>query len=187
MFELPIEISETDIIMIAEIYNDIIGKIDPYKFHLSFKGDFKGRTWYREMIPLIRLMKSIKAKPRLYLQAQVVEYRKPVKHARQVPTIKMMATPAGIERYERFCVKRGLTKSKIHKVTQTELEDFSGIQMLAMMERLHISCQDDFFKDPYLIAQLSQSYVKKHPSFIKLEAEGFYQKEFGVSVESLFP
>lgn len=182
-----VEISEPDIAMVANLYNDCIAKVDPFRFSLDLKGDFTLKPWCKDIITLIRLMNKIGAKPRTYIQAQVVEYRKPCKSARNIPTIKMMCSPAGIDRYDRFCDRMGLNQRPVHKITQLELEDFSGIQMVSTMKRLNISCEDDFFKDPYLIAQLSQGFVRKHPSFIKLEAQGFYQKKFGITGEEIFP
>lgn len=182
-----IEISETDIALVANIYNDCVAKIDPYRFLLDLRGDFTLRPWCKDIITLIRLIKKLGAKPRIYIQAQVVEYRKPCQSSRQVPTIKMMTTPAGIDRYERFCDRMGMDRKPPMKVTKLELEDFSSIQMNTIMTRLNLSCADDFFKDPYLVSQLSQSFVKKHPSFIKLEAEGYYKKKFGINGEEIFP
>lgn len=182
-----VEISEVDIAMVANIYNDCIAKIDPFRFHLDLRGDFTLKPWCKDIISLIRLINKIGAKPRLYIQAQVVEYRKPCKSARQIPTIKMMTTPAGIDRYERFCDRMGMNRAKPVKITNTDLEDFSGVQMTSLMKRLNIPCEDDFFKDPYLVAQLSKSFVLKHPSFIKLDHEGYYQKKFGVPSESILP
>src|ERR1035437_3099525 len=182
-----VEISEVDIAAVASLYNDCVAKIDPFRFRLDMRGDFTLKPWCKDIISLIRLINKIGAKPRTYLQAQIVEYRKPCKSSRQIPTIKMMCSPSGVDRYERFCGRMGMNQRPIHKITTMELEDFSGIQMITTMKRLHIECEDDFFKDPYLIAQLNQSFVKKHPSFIKLEAEGFYKKKFGITGEEIFP
>ena len=181
-----VEISEVDIALVANLYNDCIAKIDPFRFNLDLRGDFTLKPWCKDIITLIRVMKKVGAKPRTYIQAQVVEYRKPCKSARNIPTIKMMCSPAGIDRYDRFCDRMGMNQKPVHIITQTDLEDYSGIQMNDTMERLNI-CEDDFFKDPYLVSQLSQGFVRKHPSFIKLESEGFYKKKFGITGEEIFP
>lgn len=182
-----VEITESDVALVANLLNDCIAKIDPFRFRLNLNGDFTMKPWYKEIITLIRLMNKIEAKPRLYIQAQIAEYRKPCKIAREVPTIKMMYSPAGIDRYQRFLDKMGMTSSKYHKVTVEEMMDFSKTQMVTIMKRLNIPNEQEFFKDPYLVAQLSASFVKNNLNFIKLESEGFYKKKFGITGEGMLP
>lgn len=182
-----VDITESDVALIANLFNDCIAKIDPFRFRLDLNGDFTMKPWYKEIITLIRLMTKIEAKPRLYIQAQITEYRKPCKSSREVPTIKMMCSPAGIDRYQRFLEKMGMTPDKVHRISQEEMADFSKSQMETIMKRLNIPNEQEFFKDPYLVAQLSKSYVQSNPVFQELATSGFYQKKFGVDPDNLFP
>lgn len=182
-----VDITESDVALVANIFNDCIAKIDPFRFRLDLSGNFTMKPWYKEIITLIRLMTKIEAKPRLYIQAQITEYKKPCKSSREVPTIKMMCSPAGIDRYQRFLEKMGMTPDKVHKVSQEEMVDFSKSQMKAIMKRLNIPNEQEFFKDPYLVAQLSKSYVQSNPVFQELASSGFYKKKYGVDPANLFP
>lgn len=181
------EITESDVALIANLFNDFVAKIDPFRYRLDLNGDFTTKPWFKEIVTLIRLMARIDAKPRLYIQAQIAEYRQPCKVSRAVPTIKMMTTPAGVDRYHRFLDKMGMNPTTVHKVSDEEMADFSKSQMEAIMKRLNIVTEREFFKDPYLVAQLSKSYVQKNPAFQELVTEGFYQKKYKVKPDSLFP
>jgi hypothetical protein len=182
-----VDITETDVALVASLFNDCIAKIDPFRFQLDLRGDFTMKPWYKELVTLIRLMNKIEAKPRLYIQAQITEYRKPCKSSREVPTIKMMTTPAGVDRYQRYLERMGMTPVKYYKISHEEMADFSKTQMEAIMKRLNIPSEQEFFKDPYLVAQLSKSYVKDNPVFQELAASGFYQKKFGIAPDLIFP
>lgn len=175
-------ISESEVYMIANIYNDFANKLCPHDA-LYMGKDFSKQSWYNDIIKLIRIMDQVKAKPRLYIQAQFAEYKKPVRKGRNFPTIGMMCTPAGVERYESFMTKNKRVES--HILSSDEVNDFSINQMRSIMERLHIATEEDFFKDPYLISQLAKTYVKHHPAFQKLVSERFYQTRYKLDPESL--
>jgi len=181
------EITESDVALIANIFNDCIAKIDPFRYRLDLNGNFTTKPWFKEIITLIRLMARIEAKPRLYIQAQISEYKAPCKVSRAVPTIKMMTTPAGVDRYHRFLDKMGMNPTNVPKISEEEMMDFSKAQMEAVMKKLNIPTEREFFKDPYLVAQLSKSFVQKNPSFQELVSEGFYQKKYKLSPDNLFP
>jgi hypothetical protein len=135
---------------------------------------------------MIRIMANIGAKPRIYIQAQISEYRKPIYKARQVPTLKMMSTPSGIDRYNKYCNEKNNIKD-FNVISKEEMDDFSKRKMEEIIYRLNIKSEEDFFKDIYLISQLSHSFVKEHPIFKKLVAEGYYQKAYSLSPDAILP
>jgi hypothetical protein len=180
------EIPETDVALIAQIYNDCASKIDPFRYRLNLKGDFTKKPWYNDLVKLIRLMVNIGVKPRTYIHAQFVEYRKPMFKARRVPTIRMMTTPSGIDRYNRYCEEIASIKD-FNIISKEEMDEFSQRQMEKFIQQLNIPSEEDFFKDLYLLTQLSRSFVKNHPIFKKLVREGYYQKVYGVSPDAILP
>lgn len=180
------EISETDIALIAHIYNDCLERIDPFKYRLSLDKTFTKKPWYKDMFNLVRVITSIDAKPREYIQAQISEYVKPIKRSREIPTIRMMASPSGIDRYKRYCKRHGKLPSNDMRITSKELAVFSSHQLSKVLKTNNLT-EEQFFKDPYLIAQLSRVFVENHPVFRHYEEMGFYKKAFGVSGLDLLP
>ena len=179
------EISNSDVALIANVYNDIVGRIDPFKYRLDMRGDFTKKSWYNDVVQLIRTMAGVGAKPRIYIQAQITEYRKPMFRARQLPTIRMMASPAGIDRYNKYCAERNSPSIKPYVVSEEDMINMSKTQMDFLMKRLNIDSEEQFFKDIYLVNQLSKVFVKKHPVFQKLSEEGYYYKTYGVSPDAI--
>jgi hypothetical protein len=173
------EITDTDIALMAHIYNDCLEKIDPFKYRLTLDKTFTKKPWFKDMFNLVRLITSLGVKPREYIQAQISEYVKPIKKAREVPTIRMMASPSGIDRYTSYCKKHGKLPSNNKRINATELEKFSLVQMQRIMKTNHLT-EKDFFRDPYLMAQLSRDFVLSHPTFLELNTTGFYRTSFGV-------
>lgn len=180
------EISETDVALVANIYNDCVSKLDPFRYHLNLKGDFTKKPWYNDIVKMIRLITNIGAQPRTYIQAQISEYRKPMYKARLIPTLRMMTTPSGIDRYNKYCQERGGIK-EVNTISQEEMNEFSQKQMEEIIYRLNIKSEEEFFKDVYLITQLSREFVKNNPVFKKLVAEGYYQQTYNLSPEAMLP
>jgi hypothetical protein len=179
------EISNSDVALIANVYNDIVGRIDPFRYRLDMRGDFTKKLWYNDVVQLIRLMTGIGAKPRIYIQAQITEYRKPMFKSRQLPTIRQMASPAGIDRYNKYCEERNTPTIKPYVVTEADMMSMSKIQMDHLMKRLNIETEELFFKDIYLVNQLSRVFVKKHPVFQQLVKENYYLKQYGIDVNEM--
>lgn len=179
------EISNSDVALIANVYNDIVGRIDPFRYQLDMRGDFTKKSWYNDIIQLIRHMAGIGAKPRIYIQAQITEYRKPMFKSRQLPTIRQMASPAGIDRYNRYCEERNTPSIKPYVVSEEDMITMSKIQMDFLMKRLNIDSEEKFFKDMYLVTQLSSIFIKNHPIFQQLVKEDYYLKQYGVNINEI--
>lgn len=177
--ELSAEISENDLILLASIYNECLAKVDPFKYQLKFTNGYKDKTWYKELLGLFRLINKLGAKPRDFIQAQISEYKKPIKQSRRIPTIKMMSSEEGIERYNSFLKKRGLVASTVVIVKADRME-FADVSLHNMMKTFQIPTELDVFKDPFLMRQLPREYVKEHPAYKSLCENHFYETEFGV-------
>lgn len=177
--ELPTEISESDLVLLASIYNECLSSIDPYRYKLVFSIGFKEKTWYKSLLELYRVINKLNAKPREYIQAQLSEYKQPIKQSRRVPTIKMMTTEEGIERYNSYIGKRGRIPSTVRTV-KANLMEFADSALHKMMVTYKLQTEQDVFKDPFLMRQLPRDFVKKHPDFRELCSSHYYEKEFGM-------
>lgn len=174
------EITEADLMMLASLYNEILAKVDPYKYTLKFTNNCQHKTWYRELFNLCRTINKINAKPREYISAQITEYKPSFKKGRRVPTIKMMASEEGIERYNKYLDKRGRGAPSYVTVVKGSTIEFADTLARKMMDTFHLQSEADLFKDVYCLKQLPRKYVADHPAFKQLCAEKFYETNYGV-------
>ena len=200
------DILESDVVLLANIYNECLAKIDPFRYNLKFTKDFKKKPWYKDLIALYRLIVKIGAKPREYIQAQVSEYRPAISKGRKVPTIRMMVSPEGVKRYrdylyrhdkaplqpldrEAFNVPRPsyqqrkepcVVESRPKIVVKANLAEDAPARMKRLMTVFHINSEQDFFKDPFLIKQLPRSFVVAHPAYKELCGAHYYEHTYGL-------
>ena len=174
-----VEVSDNDLVLLATIYNECLAKIDPFRYNLRFTNNYKKKTWYRDLLGLFRTINKINARPREYIQAQISEYRPPLKKSRRVPTIKMMSSEEGIKRYYSYLDKHGRIPSNV-VVVKANTSEFADSIMHKLMKSFHIEKEQDFFKDPFLIKQLPRAFVTSHPAYKELCAEHFYEKTYGL-------
>jgi len=196
-----VDVSENDLVLLATIYNECLAKIDPFRYNLKFTSDFKSKPWYKDLFCLYRLITILDAKPREYIQAQIAEYRPALKKGRKVPTIKMMVSPSGVQRYydylykhdraplrqidlDSFKVAAFKTSShsapKLPKVVKANTMEDAPSRLHRLMGVFHIETEQDFFKDPFLIKQLPREYVTTHPVYKELCANHYYEQTFGL-------
>lgn len=151
------------------------------RFHkLSKKAEV---TKYDDGKKVLDLIHKLGASPRDFVLAQIFEYSRKNKKAAEVPTIKMMAAPAAIDRWSNYMIKRG--KLQEIRPKEQEIMDYNNDHVSKIMVANSISSLEEFFKDPYCVAQLSKNYVLNHPVFKKLNSEDYYSKN-GFSVEDIF-
>lgn len=198
------DILESDVVLLANIYNECLAKFDPFRYNLRFTKDFNKKPLYKDLIALYRLITKIGAKPREYIQAQVSEYRPAISKSRKVPTVRMMVSPEGVKRYRDYLYKHDkaplqpldkeafnvprLSHSKYieelvikpPKIIKANLTEDAPSRMRRLMAIFDIQSEQDFFKDPYLIKQLPHSYVAEHPAYKELCASRYYEKTYGL-------
>jgi hypothetical protein len=177
--ELSAEVSDDDLLLLASVYNDCLSKIDPFRYNLKFTDGFRNKPWYNDLLSLLRVINKLGAKPREYIQAQLNEYKPALKLSRRVPTIRMMASDEGIERYNSYLGKRGRGESTV-VIVKANMMEFADVALHKMMATYKIDTVQDIFKDPFLMRQLPLQYVKKHPAYVELCNSHYYEKEFGV-------
>lgn len=174
------EITDADLMMLASVYNEILAKVDPWKYTLKFTNGYNKKTWYRELFNLCRTINKVGARPREYIQAQISEYKPSFKKGRRVPTIKMMASEEGIERYNKYLLSRGRIQSTVPVIKGNTLE-FADSLAHKMMLNFGLQTEEDLFKAIFCIKQLPRDYVKEHPMFKHLCETHFYENTYGVA------
>ena len=176
----PVDISETDLMLLASLYNECLGKIDPHRYQLHFSKGYEQKTWYKELLNLYRTINKVNAKPRDYIQSQISEYKPSFKKGRRVPTIKMMTTEEGVQRYYSYMNRHGRIDSKV-TVVKANLSEFAETSLRRLMANFRIVDEVDFFKDPYLLKQLPRNFVLEHPVYKQLCNMHFYEKQYGMA------
>jgi len=163
------------------IHNTIVSVTHPYKYMLKVRKNIDTLSnvdWFKDAVILLQLIKQLKVSPRTYLLAQISMYKKPNRKAREVPTLKMMASQKGIERYEEYL--RHVKQATIAYVpTEADMDMFSDKKMKTLMVAYDIESVEEFFRDVFLSSQLSTHFILNHPVYNSLKQSGFYKKEFG--------
>ena len=178
-------IPESKLLALLEMYNDLL--IINFKRDLREYGHHKtvsnNKTlyempFYPDLVNLYNIVTTLKVRPRDYIIYQFKNHKQPTTRSRQVPTIKMLTTPAAVELWEKQFNKPILT------ISDKDLEESSRKYMLSLMT-IHNVTEEDFFKDPMLISQVAKSFLHKQPAFRKLLSEGYYLKTFKLQASDL--
>lgn len=179
--------SDDSVRAFVSLYNTLISTVHPYKYNITYSKSktLVQQSWYKDVIILIDLIDTLRTNPRTYILAQISEYKKPNMKARSAPTIKMMSSEKGIERYITYCRKVKQVLS-IHVPTQDDLDMYASKKMSILMDNNNIKNVEDFFKDIFLSSQLSSHFVQTHPTYLKLRDEGYYRREFGSDFPFVF-
>lgn len=182
-----LNVNDDDVRSFVSIYNTLVSTVHPFKYNLSYTKSrgIRQQNWYKDVTMLMDLIHTLKTSPRNYILSQLTEYKKPNAKARLVPTLKMMASEKGIERYITYCrkVKQVLN---VHIPTQDDLDLYASKKMSILMDSNDIKNVEDFFKDIFLSSQLSSHFVQTHPTYLKLRDEGYYRREFGSDFPFVF-
>jgi len=182
---LDTEVSEVDVVALVNIYNDTVSRITSYKYRLKLTESFTREPWYKEVVLLYRLINRLNVKPRTYITAQIKEYSKPIKYGRAVPSISSLTSPAALKRWERYCERMGKIIDVKTKITTSDLNDYNLAQMNTLMKSFDVKDETEFFKDPYLLAQLTTDFTKTRPAFLKLVNDNYYRDTFHMTAEEL--
>jgi len=185
------EITENDVMNLISFYNDCATVMGfPYK-GIRPKGTkpLKDHPWYKDAFQLVRIINKMGAKPRDFIMAQF-HYFKKVKlkrvNSRDIPTLHTMLEPSAVDKWRNYLQYIGKELPLAKKITKEEMKMFNIKRMRHLMDKYNIKDEEDFFKDPILISQLSKTFVESHESFNKLVSDQYYEKKFGMKLEELF-
>ena len=165
----------------VSIHNTIISATHPFKYMLKVRKDITDVVkvdWFKDAVILLQLIKQLKVSPRTYILSQISMYKKPNRKAREVPTLKMMSSQKGIERYEEY-LRHVKQATSVYVLTDTDMDMFSDKKMKTLMAAYDIESTEEFFRDVFLSSQLSRHFILNHPVYNSLKQSGFYKKEFG--------
>lgn len=174
-------VTKEEVLNFLSIHNSAVSIKHPYKYMLKIRKSIdtlENVDWYKDAVILIQLTKQLNVPIRTYIIAQISRYRKPNKKSREVPTIKMMYSEKGIERYFEY-VRSVKQASDVHVLTEEEKDAFSLKKLNTLMIAYDVASVEDFFKDMFLSSQLSRHFILNHPVYISLRDSGFYKKEYG--------
>lgn len=173
--------TDSQLYLLLQIYNDAVSSIS-WKYQVRVKQDtpLKEHSWYPDLINLYNMVHSLGAKPRDYIRVQIINYKQPTKFSRVVPTLRMMTTVKAMETWEKSQAKPVEAK----RLSVEFLNRASSKYMLDLMKANNLSSEEEFFKDPFLISQVSKSFLYSNPIFNRLLDEGYYSR-FGLSRETL--
>jgi hypothetical protein len=188
-FKIPtVHTTEAKLMSLLDLYNDLLttnfhirGGTQEYKYHRTVK-DGKALSemfFYEDLIHLYSVIVHLGVKPRDYIMYQIKTYKPPTKFSRMTPTIRMLTTPAAIEKWENQFVK---IKSSM---SEEDRDSLNKEYIETLMRANGISSEEEFFKDPILISQVSKSFLVKNPVFKRLLAEGYYLKTFKLKTSDL--
>jgi hypothetical protein len=170
------EIPDSKLNILLQIYNSEVGRISwNYTVKVSPKKLFKQHPWYQDLVNLFNIVYHNNLKARDYIHVQVTNYRKATRFSRTVPTIRMMTTPAALEVWE-----KSQTRITAQAPTYPMLIRISEQYMKDLMTMNNIGSEEDFFKDPLLIREVSRAFLSQHPIFMRLLSEGYYKTHFGL-------
>ena len=173
--------TDLQLYLLLQIYNDAVSSIS-WKYQIKIKQDrpLKEYSWYEDLVNLHEIIHALGVKPRDYIRVQITSYKQPTKFSRVVPTIRMMTTVKAMETWEKSQAKPKEAK----RLSAEYLIDASKKYMADLMKANGITEEEEFFKDPFLISQVSKSFLTVSPIFNRLLDEGYYSR-FGLSKENL--
>ena len=170
------DIPDSKLYLLLQLYNGAVGKVSwNYAVRLNKNKLFKEHPWYDDLVNLYNIIHYNGIRARDYLSVQVSHYRKATRFSRSVPTIRMMTTPAALEVWS-----KSLERTVVKPPSFTELVSISEKYMKDLMHMNNLSSEEDFFKDPLLIREVSRAFLSQHPVFLRLLSEGYYKEHFGL-------
>lgn len=171
------DITDKEVYLYANLYNEIVGTIDNFKFNLRIPNDIKKAFWYKDILNVIHLMKVLKCNPREYFVFQIKNYNAKHSKGRQVPTVKMLSSPRLVSLWEEYVFKQASYKKPI-VVSKEALIQYSKDKKSQLMKIYNLT-ELDFFKDLVLVLQLSPDYLQQSEIFQRLYDSGYYKKVYG--------
>jgi hypothetical protein len=183
-----LDVTSKDIYDTVSFYNDcaVVAGFPYSKIHMKFGKSLKDYNWYGDVISLTRLICSLEAKPKEFITAQFLYYKKNHSKGREIPSFKTMITPAAIEKWHKYMQELGKETPAYERISKEEMDKFNTLRMKHLIKQYNIQKEEDFFKDPLLISQLSRSFIEKFETYNTLVETGYYKTNFGIDVETLF-
>jgi hypothetical protein len=174
-------VPEAKLFLLLQLYNDMVGKVNwkcALKVYIN-KPAISSYSWYPDLCNLHKILQALGAKPREYISFQIQYHTNTVKFGRTVPTIRMLTTPAAVERWEKH--KSG---PRIDHVSRNDIIQSSTRHMANIM---HANGLDElsFFQNPLFIGEVSKVFLAQNETFRTLLASGYYHKHFGLSATDL--
>lgn len=183
-----LDITSKDIYDTVNYYNDcaVVAGYPYNKIKLKVGKPLKDYSWYGDVTSLTRLICSLEAKPKDFITAQFLYYKKGHSKGREIPAFKTMLAPAAIEKWHRYMQEQGKETPAYEKISKEEMNKFNKMRMQHLIKQYNIQKEDDFFKDPVLISQLSRSFVEQFETYNTLVESGYYKNVFGLDIETMF-
>ena len=183
-----LDITAKDIYDTVNYYNDcaIVAGFPYNKIRLKVGKPLKSYSWYPDVTSLTRLISSLEAKPKDFITAQFIYYKKKHSKGREIPSFKTMITPAAIEKWHKYMIAQGKETPAYERISREEMDKFNTMRMKHLISQYKIEKEEDFFKDPLLISQLSKSFVEKFETYNMLVESGYYKNVFGIDPENIF-
>ena len=180
--------SDAKLMALLDLYNDLLsvnyhikGGTEEYKYHKKLKEGLplSSAPFYEDLLRLYSLIVDLKVRPRDYILYQLRLYKPPTKYSYKVPTLRMLTNPAALERWNKQFIK---IQSPL---TESELDAANLEYMQTLMRANGLSSEEEFFKDPILLSQVSKSFLLKNNTFKTLLASGYYLRTFGLQAKDL--
>lgn len=183
-----IPVTESKLLALLDLYNDLLttnfhirGGTEEYKYHKSIPSNksLYDTYFYQDLLNLYSIITNLKVRPLSYIMFQIKNYRPPTNMSRHSPTLKMLTTPAAVEKWEnQFATPK-------HAISEADNDAVNAAYLKTLCQANGIEDENEIYKDPILISQISKSFLLKQPIFKKLLTEGYYWKAFKLKTSDI--
>lgn len=175
------DVTDISLNLLLQLYNNAVGKVGwQYAIRLNGKRPFKEYPWYQDLINLYNILHYNKITPREYLTVQISHYKKATRFSRNVPSIRMMTTPAALEVWA-----QSQTRVSAKPPSYDQLIVASTKYMQDLIHMNGLASEEEFFKDPFLIREVSRAFLNQNSTFKRLLSEGYYKEHFGLETSDI--
>lgn len=182
------EYSLTDAKLVVDLYNDLTAmrrgaRYKDKKVSVEEAAKYNERIM-KEAIAFLRLTGRFNASPREFMLAQVDQYSGKNRF-RKFPTLKMMSAPSAVDNWKSYCERVGKIVPEVDDTSLESLLKYNKDRMSTIMRTNNVKTEEDFFKNPIFISDLSYSFLQKQPLFIKLVKEQYYKDTYDMDFSFL--
>jgi hypothetical protein len=172
------EISKQDVFLFRDLYNDLAKR--KTNLPITLKKDFDKTEVYQDVLNLVRLIYSLKARPLEYLTVQFDEYVPPTKKSRKFPTFRSLYSPAAVLRWKNYLLKKNPFNVDL-QITEKQIIDYNKALMNTL--KRENKCDDDaILQDIFFVTQFNLDYLKQNFIFQDLIKSGYYQKAYNLDI-----
>jgi hypothetical protein len=174
---------EERLVILLDYYNLFVDRISPIKKLRPRKNiPFSENYYYDDLKKLEYVIKVLNTTPQKYLEFQFRKWRAPFRLARQFPALSYLSSPVAIEKYI-----RSLGPSEENLVDNLAMLTFSAKHMQDLMSANNISSEEEFFKDPLFLSEVSEEFLSSNETFMELLNSGYYENTFGLTINDILP